>query len=179
MTAREHFRFKGYGIGIDDSGKNVWNVDSVKDWKVPGMAIEWIEIEGPLLDQWPPTSVALTFGEDAILKLKNRGRWTDQGHLGYELAPEDPQASATAAITRFAPLAFRRRLVTGEADRFVQLADTELDRGRSYEQAMRVALRGILISPRFLMLDESPGMLDDYAPCVTTVVFFLERPAGR
>lgn len=176
LTAREHFRFKGYGIGIDDSGKNVWNVDSVKDWKVPGMAIEWIEIEGPLLDQWPPTSVALTFGEDAILKLKNRGRWTDQGHLGYELAPEDPQASATAAITRFAPLAFRRRLVTGEADRFVQLADTELDRGRSYEQAMRVALRGILISPRFLMLDESPGMLDDYALASRLSYFFWSGP---
>ena len=51
----------------------------------------------------------------------------------------------------------------GEADRFIQLAHAELDRGRSYEQAMRVALRSILVSPRFLILDEAPGRIDDYA----------------
>ncbi len=176
LTAREHFRCSGYGIGIDDAGKSLWNVDSVKDWKVPGMAIEWIEIEGPLLDQWPPASVASVFGEDAIHKLENRGRWTDQGHIGYELAPEDPKAAATKAITQFATRAFRRPLLDGDADRFVQLAHTELDRGRSYEQAMRVALRGILISPRFLMLDESPGMLDDYALASRLSYFFWSSP---
>ena len=176
LTAREHFRFTGYGIGIDGAGKSLWNVDSVKDWKVPGMAIEWIEIEGPLLDQWPPAGVASMFGEDAIRKLENRGRWTNQGHIGFELAPEDPQASATAALRQFATRAFRRPLADGEADRFVQLAHTELDRGRSYEQAMRVALRGILISPRFLMLDESPGMLDDYALASRLSYFFWSGP---
>ena len=176
LTAREHFRFSGYGIGIDDAGKSLWNVDSVKDWKVPGMAIEWIEIEGPLLDEWPPASVGSVFGEDAIRKLENRGRWTDQGHVGYELAPQDSKACSTAAITRFATRAFRRPLADREADRFVQLAHTELDRGRSYEQAMRVALRGILISPRFLMLDESPGKLDEHALAARLSYFFWSSP---
>ncbi len=163
LTVNEHLRFAGFGIGIDDEGKSVWNVESVKDWKVPGMAIEWIEVEGPLLDQWPPENISRVFGANSVRKLNGRGRWTNQGHIQYELAPDDPKAASSNAIEKFASRAFRRPLKPGEADRFIQLAHAELDRGRSYEQAMRVAIRSILVSPRFLILDETPGRIDDYA----------------
>jgi len=163
LTPKEHLRFAGYGIGIDAQGKNVWNVDTVKDWRVPGMALEWVEIEGPLFEHWPPESVSRVFGDSSVRKLEKRGRWTENGHIDYELAPEDPKAASRDAILRFAERAFRRPLNDGEADRFIALAHSELDSGRTYEQAMRVALRSILISPKFLMLEETPGQLDDYA----------------
>lgn len=163
LTPREHLRFAGYGIGIDAQGKSVWNVDTVKDWKVPGMALEWVEVEGPIIERWPPESVSRVFGDTAVRKLEKRGRWTENGHLAYELAPEDPKKESQDAICRFAERAFRRPLHDGEADRFIALAHAELDLGRTYEQAMRVALRSILISPKFLMLQEPPGKLDDYA----------------
>lgn len=162
MNTNEHLRFAGYGIGIDDQGKSVWNVDSVKEWKVPGMALEWVEIEGPLVDHWPPKRIEEVFGDDTVRELKSRGRWTPQGHLAYELAPENPKKSMAEAIQRFAERAFRRPLNEKECERFIQLANAELDGGRTYEQAMRVALRSILVSPRFLILDESPGRLDDF-----------------
>ncbi|MDB6007354.1 MAG: hypothetical protein JWR15_4341, partial [Prosthecobacter sp.] len=38
-----------------------------------------------------------------------------------------------------------------------------LTAGRSFEDAMRVGLRGLLTSPEFLLLEERPGKLDDYA----------------
>ena len=176
LTINEHLRVSGYGIGIDDDGKSVWNVDSVKDWKVPGMAIEWIEIEGPLLNQWPPESVTRLFGTRAIRKLDNRGRWTNQGHLEYELAPEDPRAASSEAITSFAAQAFRRPLKQGDADRFIKLAHSELDRGKSYEQAIRVAIRAILVSPRFILLDEAPGKLDGFALASRLSYFFWSSP---
>ena len=163
LTPKEHLRFAGYGIGIDAQGKSVWNVDTVKDWKVPGMALEWVEIEGPLVEQWPPKSVSRVFGDSAVRKLEKLGRWTENGHIAYELAPENPKIASSDAILRFTERAFRRPLQDGEADRFVALAHAELDSGRTYEQAMRVALRSILISPKFLMLEETPGKLDDYA----------------
>ncbi len=176
LTTSEHLRINGYGIGVDETGKTVWNVDSVKNWKVPGMAVQWIEIEGPLLEQWPPQSVASVFGTAAIRKLENKGRWTDQGHIGYEIAPSDPKAAAVDAISQFSARAFRRPLKPGEAARFISLAQAELDRGRSYEQAVRVAVRGILVSPRFLMLDESPGRLDNFAVASRLSFLFWSSP---
>ena len=163
LRVNEHLRVAGYGIGIDENGKSLWNIDSVKGWSVPGMAVQWIEVEGPLLQQWPPPSVERLFGKQSIRKLDRRGKWTPRGHLAYELAPEDPHEAARRAVERFAERAFRRPLKSGEADRFVKLAHAQLDAGGSYENAVRVAVRGILVSPRFLVLDESPGKLDDYA----------------
>lgn len=107
--------------------------------------------------------------------LESRNSWIriyDRVHSG-EMPPE---SKLTPAQREPFTNALRAALVAGGADRFVQLAHTELDRGRSYEQAMRVALRGILISPRFLMLDESPGMLDDYALAARLSYFFWSSP---
>ncbi len=163
LKVNEHLRINGYGVGIDENGKSVWNVESVKDWKVPGMAIEWIEVEGPLVEQWPSASLSQLFGANAVRKLDKRGRWTNQGHIEYELAPDDPKAASSIAIARFAERAFRRPLKNAEAEPYVELVHSELDRGRTFEQAMRVGLRSVLVSPRFLLLDESPGKLDDYA----------------
>lgn len=172
MNVNEHLRFSGYGIGIDADGKSVWNVDSTKDWKVPGMAIEWIEVEGPLLEQWPPASMPKMFGAENVRKLEKRGRWTNQGHLQYELAADDPKAASSESLHRFAERAFRRPLELEETKSYVDLVHSELDRGRSFEQAMRVGLRSILVSPRFLLLDESPGPLDDYALASRLSYFF-------
>jgi hypothetical protein len=179
LSQKEHLRVSGHGIGVDDDGKSVWNVDSVQDWKVPGMAIEWIDVKGPLIEQWPPENVANLFGEGTIHKLENRGRWTEQGHIAYELAPEDPRAAASQAIARFAARAFRRPLQSGEADRFIQLAHSELDQDRSYQQAMRVAIRAILVSPRFLFLDETPGKLNDFAIASRLSYFLWSSPPDK
>src|SRR5690606_8149927 len=82
---------------------------------------------------------------------------------GYTLAPADPKTDARRAIERFAAKAFRRPLDPGEADRFVKLATDGLDAGRSFPEAMRVAFRGILTAPQFLLFEEGPGKLDDFA----------------
>lgn len=76
---------------------------------------------------------------------------------------DDPQEDAREAIERFAQRAFRRPLKAGEADRFVKLAHDQLDAGGSYQDAVRVAVKATLVSLRFLVLDESPGVLDDHA----------------
>ena len=38
-----------------------------------------------------------------------------------------------------------------------------LDAGYTFEQAMRAALKGVLLAPDFLFLREEPGKLDDFA----------------
>ncbi len=163
MTTREHLRVSGYGIGIDDRGRSVWNVDSVADARLSGIAVRWVEVEGPVLSEWPPPSVRMLCGEGAFRKLPQRGAWTPQGHVVWQLNPKNPGAALRESVVRFAERAFRRPLPAGEADRFVRLGQDALSAGQSWEAALRVAVRGILVSPRFLILDESPGRLDDFA----------------
>ena len=43
------------------------------------------------------------------------------------------------------------------------IVQAKLDGGYTFEQAMRAALKGVLISPEFLFLREQPGKLDDFA----------------
>ncbi len=45
----------------DYAGKNKEMVGP--PWAVPGIAIEWVEIEGPFNEQWPPASHRALFGD--------------------------------------------------------------------------------------------------------------------
>jgi hypothetical protein len=45
----------------------------------------------------------------------------------------------------------------------VAIVEAKLKDGYTFEQAMRAALKGVLISPEFLFLRELPGKLDDFA----------------
>ncbi len=66
-------------------------------------------------------------------------------------------------MREFTARAFRRPVAPAEVERYVQLARRGLDDGLSFEDAMRVAFRAVIASPRFLFLDEPPGPLDDWA----------------
>src|SRR5262249_46251952 len=46
---------------------------------------------------------------------------------------------------------------------FVELVKARLAEKHSFEQAVRVGLMGVLVSPEFLFLREKPGKLDDFA----------------
>ena len=46
---------------------------------------------------------------------------------------------------------------------FVELVRKKLAGKQSFEQAVRVGLKAVLVSPEFLFLREKPGKLDDFA----------------
>ena len=102
------------------------------------------------------------FGDTPLRKIDDAKKNRDK-RVAYEFAIEDARASAKLAIERFATRAFRRPLESGEADRFVKLATDELDAGRPFLNAIRIGVRAILTSPQFLLFEERPGKLGDYA----------------
>ncbi len=75
----------------------------------PGLVIQWVEVQGPLLESWPPPSHRAIFGD------------------------------------------LKQAVVPSAAD------PKRLEQNYSFEQAMRVGLRGILVSPSFLFLREQPA----------------------
>ena len=117
------------------------------DFTGPGLAVEWTELEGPLGDA---PGYRLLFGD------------LPRGAKG-EPQSTDPKADAARLIRAFLPVAFRRPVDDEAGAPFVQFAHERLERGYTFTDAMTAAYRNILCSPRFLLLVEQPGPLDDFA----------------
>lgn len=101
----------------------------------PRVFLDYLEVEGPLYDQWPPQShtMLLFRGEQAT------------GDLAY----------AREIMARFLPRAWRRPVTPEELEPVLRVIGTELDNGQTFHEAMRVGLAAALTSPKFLYLAES------------------------
>ncbi len=154
LEARNTINLLPYGLA---SAQAVHKVGA-DAWKGPGLAIQWIEVEGPLHDTWPPASHRRIFGDlpqgpSPIRNQRNR----------IEVVSKNPQADARTVLTNFARRAFRRTPTAAEVEPYVDLVKAKRAEGRTFEQAVRVGLLAILVAPEFLFLQEKPGPLDDFA----------------
>lgn len=163
LGANEVLQLEPYGTNFDEKGQNIYNVGAEAFTGV-GVAFQWVEVEGPIMESWPPASVKRLVG-DMPVKPREQNKWQKQDPRAkaFDLAPADPKVAAQAAITSLAQRAFRRPLAEGEADRFAALAHGAMDRGTPFEDALRIGLRAVLTSPQFLLFDETPGKLEDHA----------------
>ena len=138
-------------------------------YKGPGLVIQWVEIEGPLLASWPPPSHLAIFGN---LKQAVVPSLSDPKRL--EVVSSQPMVDAERVLREFARRAFRRAVTDEDIRPFLARVKTRLDQNYTFEQAMRVGLRAVLVSPSFLFLREKPvnasapvtpnaPALDDYA----------------
>lgn len=154
LEPRNTIRILPYGLA---SAQEVHKVGA-DQYEGPGLAIDWIEVEGPLNDSWPPASHRLIFGDlpQASAPIYN------QRHR-VEVVSDDPLADAERILREFARRAFRRTVTDADVAPFVALVEAKLAEGRSFEQAMRVGLSAVMVSPKFLYMREEPGQLDDFA----------------
>lgn len=72
-------------------------------------------------------------------------------------------AALDKLISRFARRAFRRPVTEEQAAAYHDIAHKALADGAAPVEALRMAYRAILCSPRFLTFVEEPGSLDDFA----------------
>lgn len=164
-------------------------------WAVPGVAIEWVEIEGPFNDQWPPASHRALFG-DLPVKVWTKELGTPQpmqqvwprgnprsepkdlyGERGQKrpvvcVATRDSQKDTERLLRTFLRKAFRRPVTDAEMEEYTSKVKTRLDAGAAFEDAMRAAYREALTSPEFLFLREPAGKLSDHA-LATRLSYFL------
>ena len=163
VEAGEYFFPAPDNIEAGPDGKNVGSVGA-KNYAGSGLALQWVDVEGPIVESWPPPSVKLVFGDVPVVELeKKKQRYANGRKIAYELAPENPKEAIRSVVERFATRAFRRPLEAGEVDGFIQVAQSSLEAGASFETAVRAALRGVLVSPQFLLFEEKNGPLPDYA----------------
>lgn len=154
MEPRTTISMLPYGLMGANTVKNVGG----EYWNGPGLAIQYVEIEGPLNPIWPPDSHRRIFGEMAQKNFRTNN-YPDR----VEVVSDDPLVDAEKVLLSFAQRAFRRKVTAEDVTQFVAIVKAKLDAGYTFELAMRAALKGVLISPEFLFLREQPGKLDDFA----------------
>ena len=75
-----------------------------ENYKGPGLVVQWVEIEGPLMDSWPPASHRKIFGD-----LKQETVPLPDNPNRREVVSQQPLADAERILRDFARRAFRRR----------------------------------------------------------------------
>jgi len=145
-------------IVVDGLGVTPPQVEKIgaEHYKGPGLLIQHVDIEGPIHETWPPESHQRIFGElkqVSVASQKNR----------REVVSENPQKDAQEILSRFARRAFRREISDADVKPFLARFERLREEGRSFEESIRVALKGILLSPEFLFLREPVGELDQFA----------------
>jgi hypothetical protein len=152
LEARTTIRVLPYGL----AGSQVVHKVGADHYPGAGLAVQWIEVEGPLHDSWPPPSHRRLFGNLPQAPVAgNRDR--------LEVVSTQPVADAQRILRDFARRAFRRPVTDDDLKPFVALVKAKLAAKYSFEQAVRVGLLGVLVAPDFLFLREKPGKLDDFA----------------
>ncbi len=120
----------------------------------PGVAFNWLEVEGPLVDQWPGSGHNLLFG-DLPFSVNAKGV--------AEFESRDTAADSRRLLQTFLQRAYRRPVPAGDVERFAGLAAKSMAAGFSFTDAMISAYTAVLCSPAFVTLEEKPGRLDSYA----------------
>lgn len=124
----------------------------------PSLQIHDLKVEGPLRPAEGP-------------KDKKRKQ------IQLELAGVAPGAVsreeyARRVVERFLPRAFRRPVDEATRASFLKVAARHWEEGKSFDEGMHLLLRTVLVSPRFLYREMTPGELDAY-DLATRLAYFL------
>ena len=123
----------------------------------PGVAFQWLEIEGPLSSaDWPPPSHRVLFDELPI-------RAAQPGSvLPVKVVSDDPKKDARRLLRRFIKQAARQPVSDDELKLFERLIESRLENGVPFGDAVLAGYKAFLSSGHFLYLRE-PLADDQYA----------------
>jgi hypothetical protein len=161
----------------------------------PGIAIDWLDVEGPLHDVWPPRSHQLLFGDLPLrefvardhpgvrppARLSVRRLGVGRNRLDpvtglWTVHSTKPLEDADRLLAAFLPKAFRRPVDATVRKAYVAKVAERLKAGDCFETAMRWVYRAALCSPDFLFHTEPQDRLDDHALACRLSYFLWNSP---
>jgi mono/diheme cytochrome c family protein len=143
----------------------------------PGVVFRWMEVEGPIYDQWPTAGHKLLFGDlpmvakktEAAVEQRRAGQTNRFGDrqfappTGVEIVSKKPMRDAEALLREFLRHAYRRPTTEADVKRFLPVVQSALKKGNNFTDSMIASYTAVLCSPEFICLEEKPGPLSDYA----------------
>ncbi len=146
-------RFRGGQVGTGEGDPQ----------NAPGVAIDWLAMER--VRQGP---------DNAAVRSLLLGDLTRE--QCDQLNPEEARQRAADLMRRFARRAFRRPVSDEVLAPYLDLVDRALGGGAGLAEALQGGYRALLVSPRFLYLQETPGRLDDHALAARLSYFLWNEP---
>lgn len=156
LKPKETFEYSLLGLPVPlarnvDGGPPTYRYPPFPHGGQPGVAFQWLEVEGPIPpESWPPPSHQVLFGD-----------------IGADGTSENPTEDVRRLLRRFVNLAAREPVPPQTLVRFEELIQRRLDQGGSFSESMLAGYKAFLCSSHFLYLrdpsDPANGNLDQYA----------------
>lgn len=172
-----HNELIGFNTASLAPAANYYKPKRAMEFTGPGIVVDWLEIEGPLYDSWPPESHCVLFGDLPLAEFRSeenpgvrapvRQRPRQLGAGKNRPDPEpgiwtvrsvNPLQDAKTLLAKSLPRLFRRPVSDAVLAEYVNIVEARLKDGDCFELAMRTAYRSALVSPDFLFqIDASDG----------------------
>jgi hypothetical protein len=139
---------------------------------MPGVAFGSMEVQGPVVDQWPPAGHQVMFGNLPMEDRTNapdtapsprRRRARFRPPAGVEVISLNEEQDAETLLRKFMQRAYREPVQEVDVHRFLEVIRAAQKAGYGFTDAMIAGYTAVLCSPDFLYLKEKPGRLDDRA----------------
>ena len=156
-------------LKIADSNSGMFNLADVlcHYYFTNGPALEFHQatIEGPL---------RIVDGPREML-----GKNLQQRFTGNRQPGQTDESFTREILTGFLPKAFRRPVDQQTIETYLGIARRHWEAGNSFQDAMHLLIRNILISPRFLYRVVNPGEMDDYDLASRLSYFLTQAPPDQ
>lgn len=149
----------------------------------PGIVVDWLDVEGPLYEAWPPTSHRVLFGDlpIALFPAKEPGHARPPSRyrppqLGagmnrpdpepglWTVQSESPLQDAERLLSSFLPRLFRKPVPRDVTADYLAIVNQRIELGDCFEDAMRTAFRSALVSPDFLFhIEDAPDERTEFS----------------
>ncbi|MEM9157412.1 MAG: DUF1592 domain-containing protein [Verrucomicrobiota bacterium] len=165
---------------------------------MPGVAFQWMEVEGPIFDQWPTAGHKLLFADlpltetidDTVVEVIEKADPGDPANDAGQVLPEHlnrkkniisvssptPQKDAEALLRRFMERAYRRPVQESEVQPILQLVKGALKNNHSFKAAMISGYVATLVSPGYLYIKPNRGELDSHSLAERLSFFLWNSP---
>jgi hypothetical protein len=173
----------GFNVASLAPAANYYKKKRAMEFTGPGITCDYLDVEGPLHESWPPMGHKRLFGELPIrefvakdhpgVRPPKRSPDRQQLFMGknkpdpipgvWTVSSDRPLEDADRLLADFLPRAFRRPVSADVRKQYVDRVAERQKAGDCFELAMRWAYRAALCSPDFLYHVEPAGELDDYA----------------
>ncbi len=121
---------------------------------IPGFALNWLEVEGPLHETWPPQSYQNLFG---YLPFE-----VDEEN-GVTVHSEKESQDAKRLLGEFLKRAYNRPVdIATEIPPYLMIYDKARELGQGFTDAMVSTFASILCAPDFLYFETKAGRLADH-----------------
>ncbi len=163
---------------------------------MPGVAFQWLEVEGPLYDESSTAGYKLLFDNLPLRRSQDTGipvptvapRPPGDAGGGFrnraprlqdvlvEVDTKQPREDARRLLRAFLAQAYRAPADPADEQRFFQLFEQQFAAGRGFAKSLLAAYTAVLSSPGFLYVQEAPGKLAGHALSTRLALFLWNSP---